>query len=147
MSKVNIICDFCGKEFLRDQSRVGDKNFCSKECVYKFKSKKYNPENYCKHEHLTELNIKLNPTRMTEEVKENIRWGSLLKGAGKAYPKIHGKAAHRVIMEAKLGRKLRPGEVVHHKDENRLNYSEDNLELLSSQNEHAKLHLKNGRFK
>ena len=147
MPKAKVICDFCGKEFLKDQSRVGDKNFCSKERVYKFKSKKYNPENYCKHEHLTKLNIKLNPTRMTDEVKENLRWAHLLKGEGKAYPKIHGRHAHRVTAEIKLGRKLRPGEVVHHKDENRLNYSEDNLEVLTSQKEHAKLHFKNGRFK
>ena len=41
--------------------------------------------------------IKLNPTRMTDEVKENIRWSHLLKGDGKAYPKIHGRHAHRVI--------------------------------------------------
>ena len=173
MPKVKVLCDFCGKEFLKYLSSVGDKKFCSKECVYKFKSKKYNPEGYCKHEHLTELNIKLNPTRMTDEVKENIRWshtgmfypnrisgkpmtdetkenirwGHLLKGVGKAYPKIYGRHAHRVVAEAMIGRKLRPGEVVHHKDENRLNYSEDNLEVLASQKEHAKLHFKNGRFK
>jgi hypothetical protein len=147
MPKVKMICDFCGKEFFKYKSDVGNKKFCSKECVYKYKSKKYNPGGYCKHEHLSELNKKLNPTRMTEEVRENIRWAHLLKGEGKAYPKIHRKAAHRVTAEKMLGRKLRPGEVVHHKDENKLNYSEDNLEVVISQKEHAKLHQKNGRFK
>lgn len=64
-------------------------------------------------------------------------------GEGKAYPKLNGRHAHRVIAEKKIGRALLPGEVVHHKDENKLNYSEDNLEVLPSQSEHAKLHVYN----
>jgi len=93
------------------------------------------------------MNKELNPTRMTEEVKENLRWSHLLKGKGKSYPKIHGKHAHRVVAENKIGRKLKQGEVVHHKDGNKLNYTEDNLEVLESQKEHAKLHNNNGKFK
>lgn len=38
---------------------------------------------------------------------------------------------HRLIMAGHLGRLLTPGEVVHHKDGNRLNNSIANLELLS----------------
>lgn len=39
--------------------------------------------------------------------------------------------AHRKAAERKLGRRLKPGEDVHHKDENKANNAEDNLEPLS----------------
>lgn len=44
-----------------------------------------------------------------------------------------GKMAleHRLVMEQHLGRELRPDEVVHHKDENKLNNDISNLEILS----------------
>lgn len=43
-------------------------------------------------------------------------------------------------MEVKLGRLLSPEEVVHHKDENGHNNDPENLELMVSQEDHAKLH-------
>ena len=39
---------------------------------------------------------------------------------------------HRLVMETLIGRRLLPEETVHHKDGNRRNNSEDNLELWSS---------------
>ena len=61
-------------------------------------------------------------------------------GEGKAYRKLLGKHAHRRIAEAKLGRPLQKGEVVHHIDGNKLNNDPANLEVLSSQSEHCKVH-------
>lgn len=46
---------------------------------------------------------------------------------------------HRFIMSLYLGRNLKSSEQVHHKDENKLNNSIFNLEILSS-SEHAKIH-------
>ena len=46
---------------------------------------------------------------------------------------------HREILEQKIGRKLLPGEVSHHIDENKLNNHPDNLEL-STTSKHAKHH-------
>ena len=135
MPKVKIICEVCGKELYRYPCEIKEHVFCSRSCSKDYTSKR-----------MIDMNMKLNPTRMTDEVKENIRWAHLLKGKGKAYPKIHGRHAHRVVAEKKLGRKLKLGEIVHHKDENKLNYSEDNLEVLESQKAHAKLHHKEGRF-
>lgn len=62
------------------------------------------------------------------------------RGAGKSYPKLYGRHAHRVVAEEKIGRPLRPGEIVHHVDENKQNYAPDNLDVLPSQSEHARRH-------
>lgn len=56
-----------------------------------------------------------------------------------------GKFLHTVIAEWKLGRKLLPGEVVHHKDRNKLNNDPNNLEVMTA-SEHAKLHIVSGEF-
>jgi ribonucleoside-triphosphate reductase len=57
-------------------------------------------------------------------------------GDGKQYEMItdlgNKKYTHRIIMEAILGRELFPGEVVHHKDGNKLNNLPENLELFTS---------------
>jgi len=47
---------------------------------------------------------------------------------------------HRYLMEKKLGRLLRPGEVVHHRDENKLNNADNNLQL-KSRGQHSSDHL------
>jgi len=49
---------------------------------------------------------------------------------------------HREIMEQKLGRKLRPDEIVHHKDENKLNNDPDNLKVTNL-SKHMKHHYNN----
>ncbi len=47
---------------------------------------------------------------------------------------------HRIVMEEKLGRKLNPGEVVHHIDGNRLNNDPENLVAVKSNGAHLNLH-------
>lgn len=46
---------------------------------------------------------------------------------------------HRLIMSEYLGRPLEPNEIVHHKDEDRWNWSIDNLEL-TNHSDHGKHH-------
>lgn len=47
---------------------------------------------------------------------------------------------HRWVAERKLGRPLRPGEVVHHKDRDKSNNDPDNLWVFRSQEEHDEVH-------
>jgi hypothetical protein len=70
--------------------------------------------------------------------------------AGKTYIDDNGyyrfidtnKLVHRWIMEKNIGRKLKPMEIVHHRDGNKLNNSINNLELFDSQDQHETLHIK-----
>jgi len=48
---------------------------------------------------------------------------------------------HREVMENKLGRKLKKGELAHHKDNNKRNNNPDNLEV-TNKNDHGKHHYK-----
>ena len=51
-----------------------------------------------------------------------------------------GKPVHRWMAERKLNRRLRPGEVVHHKNRDKLDNSARNLHVFSRQREHWKTH-------
>jgi hypothetical protein len=50
------------------------------------------------------------------------------------------KLVHRYVVEKKIGRKLRQGEIVHHINRNKLDNSSENLEVFANQEEHEKHH-------
>lgn len=59
------------------------------------------------------------------------------------HPRAHPNGyvyEHVVVAEAKLGRPLTKGEVVHHIDLDKTNNHPDNLQVFASQTEHVKFH-------
>lgn len=64
------------------------------------------------------------------------RNGYILIWVGKEVTRSGYALEHRLVMEKKLGRKLKPEEVVHHKDEDVTNNRLSNLELKPGRREH-----------
>ena len=54
--------------------------------------------------------------------------------------KDSGRLVHRWAAEKKLGRKLKDGEVVHHKDRVKANNAPRNLWVFKNQDEHDRVH-------
>lgn len=123
-------CSYCGSHLEKPayaRSLENKRHFCNRSC------------------NLKKMNEELNPTRMTYATRLKLRKSRLGAGEGKSYPKLFGRHIHRVIAEIKIGRKLKPGEVVHHENENKRNPSPDNLRIFPSQSEHASWHAKKNR--
>lgn len=142
-----IKCDFCGKLIYRYPSQVKAHNFCSRACGGKYASKEHNPEGYAKYRDFSinsgrmhEMNIAMNPERMTAETRAKISDARYGTGDRTLYRKRNGRHVHRTVAEQKIGRPLKPGEVVHHIDGNKENNDPENLIVISSQAEHARLH-------
>ena len=121
---VTVKCEECGKTVTMppSQYRRSKHHFCSRQC------------------HMRQMNRELNPTRMTEGVKEKCRQAQLGRGEGLTYEKCHGRHTHRVVAEQMLGRPLRKGEVVHHIDGNKRNNDPSSLMVFKSQAQHVKYH-------
>ena len=123
---VTYTCFRCGKSKTVALSTYnkGDKkrHFCSRVC------------------NLQQLNEELNPTRMTKETRHKLSIARSTTGNGKTYRKLNGKHYHRTVAEIKLGRKLKPGEIVHHLDRNKRNNDPDNIMVFINQSEHVKWH-------
>ena len=167
MGKIMVYCDWCGCGLEKYPARVYQHNFCCREHLALFSSRKANPEGYAELKdyknmslHMSALNRELNPNRDFDQrarkggtshvvltPREKLHLHRLGTGKGGGYVKLWGRHMHRVVAEQTLGRHLQPGEVVHHIDGNKRNNKPENLMVFSSQAEHVRWHRKAGDLK
>ena len=129
---MKVKCDYCGIEFEKKQ-KLTKSNFCCRSHLDAWNSMRF--AEYNRNDNF------VNTTEFwTAERRAQSRQRNLGKGENKAYRKIYGRHAHRVIAEMLLKRKLVPGEIVHHKNGDKLDNCPENLEVMT-QSEHASLHI------
>lgn len=144
MPKMNLICDHCGEKY-QSYQRGKYHHFCSIDCRRKegkLVASSFSDEfRKSKSKQFTEMNR----TLMTDKKYIDKRRKTLSDKArdSNSYVKYYGRHLHRIVAEEKIGRKLKPGEIVHHIDGDKKNNSPENLEVMT-QSEHIKLHLKQG---
>lgn len=126
-NQVTVSCYCCGKKFLLSPSLVGSRNFCSKSCATTTRNFENNPMN-------------------NEATRQKVCLQRLNTGIKKTYIKLNGMHLHRTVAEIMLGRPLKAIEIVHHIDGNIRNNEPSNLQVLSNQREHIKVHMLNGDF-
>lgn len=143
MPKMYLVCDNCGKEYTSYQCGKYH-HFCSIECrrkAGKLVASAFDEDTRKRAgERITYYNKNVfNHGEYRKRQAESLRG----RGSGKGYIKVNGMHEHRLVAEEMLGRPLRPGEIVHHKDGNKRNNEPDNLEIMT-QSEHIREHLRRG---
>lgn len=128
-------CGYCSSEFDarehnkgRGIKRMLAQKFCSRKCMARHRATYHNQVNH----HAWKGGV----------FKDNgyIRINEYLGNGKRKMP-----LQHDLIMEEHIGRKLRPDEIVHHKDRNRSNNELDNLQLMTRA-EHSLYHAKEGHY-
>lgn len=111
-------CRQCNKVFFVKPSELG--RYCSRSCAWMgTKGPEYNAL------------ISQNSAK---------KRGDMLRGLGrKGYIKLNGRHEHRVVAEKMIGRPLRKGEIVHHKDGDKQNNDPSNLSVMM-QRDHMQEH-------
>ena len=120
---VKLKCDFCGKDFERIKwlhtqhtRKKLNKNFCSAKCKNKFQSETHG-------------------CNWKGGKQKNGRYIAIWLSKGKRI------FEHRLVMEKKIGRKVRKGEVIHHINGNPIDNRIENLVLCKTHGQHtAKFH-------
>lgn len=153
--KVKLICEYCGKEFILLESQVRSREkrlghkirFCSRKCMglNNKKAKIVKCQNCGK-----EFETTRHKFCCTKCVRDYFKKNGIRKKNGFWYENgykilyLDGDNSikeHIKVMEEHIGRKLKPNEVVHHIDFNKINNDISNLKLMT-RGEHSSLHRK-----
>lgn len=143
MPKMNLVCDYCGKEYTSYQCGKYH-HFCSIECRRaggKLVASSFDEDTRKRAgERITYYNKNVfNHGEYRKRQADSLRG----RGSGKGYTKINGVHEHRLVAEKMLGRPLEPVEIVHHIDGDKRNNNPDNLKVMT-QSDHIREHLLRG---
>ena len=122
---VTIQCDWCGAEISRYPSLVHPRNFCNRECQGKYRSEHYTSTRAA--------NWQGGQKKDRERVQWFMPWHHRADNKGYVFRYV-------ISAELSIGRPLAAGEVIHHIDGDPANDHPDNLQVLASQSEHARIH-------
>lgn len=118
-------CKHCAQEFKRSRT---EQVYCSKSCA-------------SHHKGVMRKGQKTGPQLGRQYVRRKDKDGYIRVYAGN-HPFANGRLMileHVAVMEVKIGRRLFPGEVVHHKNHQREDNRPENLEIMT-RSDHCKIH-------
>ena len=122
--RIILSCDNCKKQIERLPSALQDRNFCDRNCYKEFYGPIWSAKN-------RERNKSLWETPAQRKRKATLQ--------GADYQNYR-KREQKIVAEKMLGRKLKKGEVVHHKNGDVRDNRPENLEVLPSKGAHSALH-------
>lgn len=142
--KIVLTCTACGKTIVRYecQTRAGARPFCSHKCLSEYR--RNGSEIVCAqcgkqtYRRFGEQDRGFRERQFCSRECYSIYRIEHMKPA--VYPKSGSIHIHRLIAETCVGRKLKPGEIVHHIDGDKHNSEPANLYIFKSQADHAAFH-------
>lgn len=127
--QLEVKCSTCSRSFFVYKAQRINRphgNFCDKDCLGLYRSNHLISEKAA--------NYKTGARENNGYIEVEARWHP--SKSKKGYVSLH-----RLIAEARAGRFLNPGEIVHHVDHDKKNNHWNNLQIMT-QSAHARIHLK-----